>query len=208
MIRFRELRPRLVPSWLGLQFSRTLRIELQLSGIRMEKQKEGRLYPEKTIPIPVSIRHSEAQSFRESSIEVHLTFRKSERLFRFKFVRGDGGQEAAVIAEDAPTLTSTSIFPSLAAAADFFSLGVRPVTRATNELGHYHGMELRSLDWRISPFACCQSGVLLLLQTWSHFPKAPWNLNCALIMRKIDHEWHSRPDLYLSANKQFLTEHP
>jgi len=52
----------------------------------------------------------------------------------------------------ADQLPRTSIFPSLEAAAGFFSLGATGYS-ATHTARLYHGMELHSLNWCVLPLA-------------------------------------------------------
>ena len=39
----------------------------------------------------------------------------------------------------------------------------------------------------------------------TRFPEGTVELDCALVMRGIDHEWHSRPDLYYDSEKKRLS---
>jgi hypothetical protein len=203
MIRFRELRPRLVPSWLGFN-SENAAHRIAVEWIQDGKQMEGVYIP----------RRDTNSGFNKAfggkvfpGIFNRSTFKvcETETTVSIQIIREDGGEEAAVSAEATKDFPSTSIFPSLAEAAGFFSLGATGYS-ATHEPGHYHGMELRSLDWSIAPLRIvhAQSCFFSNLEL---FPKGSVQLDSALIMRKIAHEWHSRPDLYLSPDKQFLTTH-
>jgi len=65
-------------------------------------------------------------------------------------------------------------------------------------------MELHSLNWTVSP--------LLIAEAQSCFFDDPERFlagsaqqDCALLMRGIEHEWHSRSDLYLSSTRFSLT---
>ena len=117
---------------------------------------------------------------------------------------GDGGVEAAFVGETTDQLPPTSVFPSLAEATGFFSLGATGYS-ATLESGHYHGMELRTLDWTIEPLRI-QEAISCFFTDRSKFPEGSVELDCALLMKNVAHEWHSRPDLYLSKDKSLLTE--
>ena len=203
MIRFRELRPRLIPSWLGLNSENAAHrfaVEWNQDGQQMEgvyiprrdtnsgfnKAFGGKVFP---------------GIFNRSTFKVSET----ETTISVQIIREDGREEAAVSAEASQALPATSIFPSLAEAAGFFSLGATGYS-ATHEPGHYHGMELRSLNWSIAPLHIVYARSCFFANK-EVFPEGSVMLDCALIMRKIAHEWHSRPDLYLSPNKQYLTTH-
>ena len=119
-------------------------------------------------------------------------------------MRDDGGVEAAFVGETTDQLPPTSVFPSLAEATGFFSLGATGYSAAL-ESGHYHGMELRTLDWTIQPLRI-QEAVSCFFADRNKFPEGSVELDCALLMNNVAHEWHSRPDLYLSKDKSLLTE--
>jgi hypothetical protein len=118
-------------------------------------------------------------------------------------VRDDGSEEFAFAGEDAASLPNDSIFPSLGEAAGFFSLGATGYS-ATRRPGHYHGMELRFLDWTIAPLLINEARSRFFSDI-RYFPDGSLSLDSALVMRNIPHEWHSRPDLRLSTDGSRLT---
>jgi hypothetical protein len=120
-------------------------------------------------------------------------------------VREDGGIEIAFAGHVTEHLSPTSIFPSVEAAAGFFSLGATGYS-ATHAQGHYHGMELHSLNWTVSPLAIDEAKSCFF-DDQDRFPPGLAELDCALLMRGIEHEWRSRPDLYLSPTTSYLTIH-
>jgi hypothetical protein len=201
MIRFKQLRPRGVPAWLGLNSENAahrIAVEWEQDGQRREgvfiprrdtnswfnKTLGGRLFP---------------GIFQRSSFEA----RESDSSTSVRIVRGDGGTEIAFVGHVVGHLPATSIFPSLEAAAGFFSLGATGYS-ATQAEGHYHGMELHSLNWTISPLAIDEARSCFF-DDRQRFPSGSVELDCALLMRGIEHEWHSRPDLYLSSTATYLT---
>jgi len=68
-------------------------------------------------------------------------------------------------------------------------------------------MELKTLDWSIEPLRVHRA-VSCFFADKARFPEGSVDLDCALLMRNIAHEWHSRPDLYLSGDRAFLTSKP
>src|SRR5204862_4536470 len=137
--------------------------------------------------------------FQRSSFEA----RESDCSVSLRIVRADGGTEIAFAGHVAEQLPPTSIFPSLEAAAGFFSLGATGYS-ATHAEGHYHGMELHSLNWTVSPLAI-EEAQSCFFDDHERFPPGAAELDCALLMRGIEHEWRSRPDLYLSSTASYLT---
>jgi hypothetical protein len=65
-------------------------------------------------------------------------------------------------------------------------------------------MELHSLNWTVSPLAI-DKAQSCFFDDRKRFPPGSVQLDCALLMRGIEHEWHSRPDLFLSSTSTFLT---
>ena len=194
MIRFSGLRPRLVPRWLGFgseNAAHRIAVEWEQDGERREgvfiprrdtnslfnKLVGGRVFP--------GIFQRSAFVTRDTSSSVSV-----------QIIRDDGGDEIAFSGRVAESLPRTSIFPSLAEAVGFFSLGATGYS-ATRSEGHYHGMELRCLDWSIVPLVV-EEARSCFFDDPERFPAGTAHLDCALLMRGIAHEWHSRPDLHLS----------
>ena len=67
-------------------------------------------------------------------------------------------------------------------------------------------MELRSLDWSIEPMTVGDAHTSFFSDP-TRFPEGTVELDCALVMRHIAHEWHSRPDLYYDPAKKRLCPH-
>lgn len=201
MIRFKGLRPKLTPVWLGLSS------ENAAHRIAVEWKQDGELREGVFIP-----RRDTNSWFNKSfggrffpGIFQGSRFetQESESSVTIRIVRGDGGTEIAFTGHAAESLPKDSIFPSVQAAAGFFSLGATGYS-ATRVEGHFHGMELRSLDWTVAPLAI-DSAVSSFFDDRERFPKGSLELDCALIMRGIQHEWHSRPDLFVSKTGSGLT---
>jgi hypothetical protein len=201
MIRFKQLRPRFMPAWLGLgseNAAHRIAVQWKQDGELREgvfiprrdtnswfnKTLGGRVFP---------------GIFQRSRFEA----RESDSAVSLRIVRVDGGTEIAFAGHVAGQLQATSIFPSLEAAAGFFSLGATGYS-ATHAEGHYHGMELHSLNWAVSPLAIDEAKSCFFDDP-QRFPPGSAELDCALLMRGIEHEWHSRPDLYLSSTASYLT---
>jgi hypothetical protein len=204
MIRFKGLRPRFVPAWLGLgseNAAHRIAVEWEQDG----QPREGVFIPRrdtnswfnKTLGgrvFPGIFQRSRFES-QESASAVSL-----------RIVRANGGIEIAFAGHLVEQLLPTSIFPSLEAAAGFFSLGATGYS-ATHAEGHYHGMELHSLNWTVSPLAIDEAQSCFF-DDRNRFPPGAAELDCALLMRGIEHEWHSRPNLYLSPTASCLTTQP
>jgi hypothetical protein len=201
MIRFSGLRPRFVPGWLGLgseNAAHRIAVEWEQDGQRHEgvfiprrdtNSHFNRLFGGRVFPGIFQKSIFRAQE-ADSSVAVRI-------------MRDDDGEEVAFAGHVAENLPPTSIFPSVAEAVGFFSLGATGYSATHNE-GHYHGMELRCLDWSVVPLAVKEARSCFF-DDRARFPAGTVQLDCALLMRCIAHEWHSRPDLYLTARGDGLT---
>ena len=204
MIRFSGLRPQLIPRWLGFgseNAAHRIAVEWEQDG----EQREGVFIPRR-----------DTDSFFNKIVggrvfpgifqKSTFTTREESSSVSVRIVRGDGGDEITFAGRVAESLPTTSIFPSLAEAVGFFSLGATGYS-ATHDENHYHGMELRCLDWTVVPLAVEQARSCFF-DDLGRFPAGTAQLDCALLMRGIAHEWHSRPDLYSSVNGDSLTTRP
>jgi len=201
MIRFSELRPRMTPRWLGLRSENAAhRIAVEWDqddgtheGVFIPRRDTNSSFNEmfggKVFP---GIFHKSIFITTESPREIAVTIKQR-----------DGTDEARFHGHVAQQLPKQSLFDTVEQAASFFSLGARGYS-ATREEGHYHGMELRSLDWHVEPMEV-EHAHTSFFSNRENFPEAAVEFDCALLMRKVDHEWHSRPDLYYNPKKQRFT---
>jgi hypothetical protein len=105
----------------------------------------------------------------------------------------DGKSRLKVVGTVTDGLPTGSVFPSLAAASAFFeagSLGYSPVEASDR----YDGLELRCHSWTVQPLAISHVESSYF-DNRNRFPEGSVSFDNALLMRDIEHEWHSREDL-------------
>ncbi|RYG55845.1 hypothetical protein EON80_30075 [bacterium] len=204
MIRFKGLRPRLVPEWLGMgseNAAHRFAVEWEQDGEHREgvfiprrdtnswfnKQLGGRVFP---------------GIFQRSRFEAQET----DETLSLRVTHENGTQALFFSGHVADILPPTSLFPSVKEAAEFFSLGATGYSQ-TYVKDHYHGMDLLSKNWSVTPLAI-EKGHSCFFDDANNFPMGTAELDCALLMRGIQHEWHSQPDIYLSAQTGHLTTNP
>ncbi len=203
MIRFKDIRPRFAPSWLGVgseNAAHRIAVEWDEDG----EQREGVFIPRRATNSWINRTLGGRVFpgiFSRSSFEVR---EDGGGVVAVRIVREDGGEEVAFSGCPAAQMPASSLFPTLDEAAGFFSLGATGYS-ATHEAGHYHGMELKSLKWSIAPMDI-EYARSSFFGDADRFPPGSVELDCALLMKDIDHEWHSRPDLYFSPEKGILTK--
>lgn len=201
MIRFRALRPRYVPSFLGINSENAahrIAVEWDDDGVR----RDGVFIPRRDTGSSFNKAFG-GRAFPGIFQKSHFVSRDDGEFFSLKIVRNDGQAQIDFAGRVSETLPDSSIFPSTEEAANFFALGATGYS-ATHSPDHFHGMELRCLDWNIEPLSieCAKSS---FYDDRTMFPEGSIALDSALVMRNIAHEWHSRPDLWVSKEGSGLT---
>jgi len=116
--------------------------------------------------------------------------------FEIEMKADDGQASLSIMADLAPRWPGNSVFETLSEASAFFaggSLGYSP----TSDGRRFDGLELRCRTWQAEPLeirAVCSS----LFDNSTIFPRGSIELDCALLMRGIEHEWHVRGDIACS----------
>jgi hypothetical protein len=191
LIRLHAVRPRFLPAWLGFSSEnaahRTAVVwdadGLEREGVYVRRRDTsswcnaaagGRLFP--------GIQH-----------RARFTVRETADHFEVALHSRDGVTRVAVQAHLAPGLPASSIFGSLEEASAFFQGGALGYS-ATPHPKTFQGMELRCLNWKVEPLAI-ESVQSSYFEDESIFPRGSITFDCALLMRGIEHEWHSQTDL-------------
>lgn len=204
MIRFRGLRPLSVPEWLGLgseNAAHRFAVEWEQDG----GQQEGVFIPRRDTGSAFNRIFGGRLFpglFQRSKFEVSET----RDAFSLRIVDVQAAEHVTFKGRVAERLPPSSIFQSVDEAAGFFSLGATGYS-ATMNPGHFHGMELRCLDWTVLPLEV-ESAHCRFLSDTQQFPAGSAVLDCALLMREVAHEWYSRPDLHVAADGNTLTASP
>ena len=108
----------------------------------------------------------------------------------------DGSAKVVVSGTTTDHLPSSSVFPSLAAASEFFQRGSLGYS-VTRTVGRFDGLELRCNEWRVEALDVDRIESSFF-ENQSMFPSGSVEFDCALLMRGIGHQWHSREDLCCS----------
>ena len=122
----------------------------------------------------------------------HAHFRCSEVGDRYEVVMDsdDGVTSLAVRGSVAGRLPESSVFGAVEDASAFFekgSVGYSPGRSG----GSLDGLELRTTEWSVRPLAV-ESVRSNFFDDRSRFPEGSAVFDCALIMRNVRHEWHTR----------------
>jgi hypothetical protein len=191
LIRLRGIRPCFLPGWLGLSSENaahraavqwddagTIRQGVYVwrrdSNSRLNTLAGGRLF---------------------SGFQHHAQFTSDEATNRVEIVLAsdDGATRVRLRGFRADAWPAGSLFGSLAEASAFYAAGSFGYS-ATADPTRFQGLELRSRNWRVEPLRI--AGVASsFFDDRSRFPPDSIELDNALLMRQIDHEWHGTPDL-------------
>ncbi len=194
LIRLEQIRPRLVPRFMGLssengahrvavtwtnddgETQEGVFISRRDSDSRLNQLAGGHLFPGE--------HHAASFDVHETDGNVRLTMKSH-----------DGAVAVHVSGSVSDSLPGCSIFKSTEQASKFFepgSLGYS-VTRDPKRLD---GIVLETLHWRVEPLQV-DSVSSSFFDDRAIFPEGAAQFDHALLMRNIDHCWHSAADLYL-----------
>ena len=188
LIRLEHLRPRGIPAALGFtseNAAHRIAVEWEEHGA----YREGVYIPRRDTASPFTV-FVGGKLF--PGIHHHARFQVSEaeETYSVQLVSDDGDTRVAVEAHIAPSLPERSIFASLEEASAFFECGScgYSVARTT---GLLDSLELRCQNWRVEPLDVTRAESSFF-DDQERFPSGSAELDCALLMRDIRHEWYVR----------------
>jgi hypothetical protein len=191
LIRLCDVRPQGLPRWLGMSSENAAhRVAVEWNegshartGVyvvrrdtnsRLNALSGGRIFP--------GVHHRGAFRVHESENHFDVALDSDERAASLHVV--------AAACEEWPR---DSIFASLAEASSFFEAGSLGYSRIAQP-SRYQGLELRCRSWHAVPLS-----LESVRSSWFDdpvvFPPGSIELDCGLLMRGIEHEWHSRDEL-------------
>jgi hypothetical protein len=193
LIRLEHLRPKGIPGMFGVasenaahRFAVTwddasgehegVYIPRRDSGSLMNYLAGGRLFPGE--------HHRASFEITDDGEHVAIDMRSS-----------DAAVSVQVDARTVPELPPGSIFESLQEASAFFEPGALGYS-ATSGGKRLDGMFLQTHKWDVQPL-CVESVHSSYFAEESLFPAGSVRFDCGLIMRNIEHEWHSATEMYV-----------
>jgi len=191
MIRFHRLRPRHFPNVLGIDS------ENAAHRIAVQWSQEGTRHEGVFIP-----RRDTASAFNYwaggrifPGIFQKTTFKVEETAGYYHIEIADPGEKPHVIfdGEDTAEFSRSSVFSCLKEASDFFAKGAIGYSASRDRI-HFQGMELRLLEWHISSLKI-NTAYVRLYEDGHTFPKGSVQIDSAMVMRRLKHEWHNIPTI-------------
>lgn len=191
LIRLKQVRPRFVPWTWGISS------ENAAHRIAVEWDEAGQT--RSGVFIPRRDTSSRLNHWAGGTLfpgEHHLakfTVAETPERLSVALVSDDGQTRVEVVGRVTDQLPESSVFPSLAAASEFFALGSLGYS-ATRDAGRYDGLELQCDGWHVEPLAIEHIESSFFADE-AHFPRGSVEFDCALLMRGIEHAWHAQPEL-------------
>lgn len=185
MIRFNSLRPKFLPAAMGMSS------ENAAHRIAVEWDTDDGI--EKGVYVPRRDTSSQFNVFAGGRIfpgvqhPASFDVEETESRFRVHMQSKDASGNVLVDGSIAQCLPESSVFSSIDEVSEFFeqgSLGYSP------NGDKFDAMELRSFNWSVEPLDVTEVHSSFFQPPV--FPKESVEFDCALLMRGIDHEWHSR----------------
>jgi uncharacterized protein YqjF (DUF2071 family) len=194
LIRLEQIRPIGLPSFAGLNSENAAHRIAVFWQDENGQPQEGVFIPRRdTSSILNHLAGGRLFPGEHNHADFHVTNSKDRIDFDMK--SRDGQAAVQLRARLATALPATSKFVTLKDASNFFepgSLGYS-TTSAQNRLD---GIRLKTKTWQIQPLDVEHVHSTYFADE-TKFPKGSVSFDCALLMRDIEHEWHSVPDFHL-----------
>jgi hypothetical protein len=194
LIRLEHIRPKLLPPIAGLNSENAAHRVAVLWEDESDQPQEGVFIPRRDTNSLMNYlaggRIFPGEHHRASFI---TQYSDSEIKLEMKSEDGNVAVHIAGIITD--RLPETSIFSSLSEASSFFETGSLGYS-VTGDANRLDGLKLETNQWRVEALNVKEVSSSYFANE-SMFPKGSVEFDHALIMRDIEHEWHSAPDLYI-----------
>jgi hypothetical protein len=190
MIRFSALRPRFAPAFLGIDSENAahrIAVEWEMNG----KNFEGVYIPKRNTASSFNF-YAGGRFF--PGIFQKSFFQVEEDGNRYKVDIFSESHREKVVSFDgqsSKSLSAGSIFPNLEEVSVFFAKGSIGYSLSRDE-SHLQGMELRLLEWQIEPMKITNA-FAQLFEDREKFPIGTAELDSAMLMKNLKHEWHRIP---------------
>jgi hypothetical protein len=192
LIRLKQIRPAFVPRAAGIG-SENAAHRFAVEWDRQGQRREGVFIPRRDTSSRLNTIVG-GRLFPGEHHHARFDVSETDDRLRVELVSDDGQARVSVAARLADRLPADSVFRSVDEASRFFEGGALGYS-ATRDAARYDGLELRCRTWAVQPLAV-ESVRSSYFDDRSKFPEGSAKFDCALLMRGIEHEWHTREDLY------------
>ncbi len=196
LIRLKHIRPGFLPSFCGISSENAahrIAVEWDSNGAT----KTGVYIPRRDTSSLLNV-FAGGRIFPGVHHHAQFDVRETESLYHIAMDSIDGSAHVSVDGRAAADLPDDSIFNSVADCSQFFeagSVGYSPAD--SNQV--FDGLELRTLNWQVQPLDVTHVRSSFF-DDRDVFPEGSATFDNALLMRGIEHEWHSRESLCCAAD--------
>ena|SRR2546423_10090242 len=194
LIRLEHIRPKMLPEAVGISSENAAHRVAVLWDDEQGVTQEGVFIPRRDTNSKINLllggrvfpgeHHSASFEICESESEIKLSMNSD-----------DGTTAVQIAGRISEILPSDSIFPSLSSASSFFASGSLGYS-ATSNPNRLDGLTLKTKKWQVEPLDI-QKVFSTYFADESKFPKGSIHFDNALIMKNLEHEWHTASDLYI-----------
>jgi hypothetical protein len=200
LIRLEQIRPAGFPARLGLSSENAAhRVAVTWTDERGEP-REGVYIPRRDTGSCLNALAG-GRIFPGEHQHARFRVRDDSRGLDLRLETRDGQGDVWLRARPAADLPTSSVFPSLDAASDFFAGGSVGFS-VTHEAGRLDGLRLRTSQWQAEPL-----DLDWLVSSYyadrARFPAGSVEYDCTLIMRDLPHQWDAVPGLPASSVRPF-----
>jgi hypothetical protein len=194
LIRLEHIRPKVLPSITGLNSENAAHRVAVLWEDESNQLREGVFIPRRDTNSLMN-RLAGGRIFPGEHHQASFITRQSDSEISLDMQSVDQKVAVRVVGAITDRLPESSIFPTLAEASSFFEKGSLGYS-ATGDYNRLDGLVLETKQWRVEALNVKEVSSSYFADE-SMFPKGSVEFDHALIMRDIEHEWHSAPDLYV-----------
>lgn len=196
LIRLKKVRPKLLPIPIGIgseNAAHRIAVTWEVKG----QTKEGVYIPRRDTD---SLLNSFAGGTIFPGVHHHSEFKvlESGDDYSVEMNCKKTGNRVFVVGRSASEMPADSVFDSVDSVSRFFERGSLGYSD-TKTAGTYDGLELDCKNWHVQPFDV-EVAESSFFDDESRFPAGTIEFDCALLMKDIDHQWHSREDICCVAN--------
>ena len=194
LIRLEQIRPKLIPAAFGHSSENSAhRMAVLWENERGESQEGVFISRRDTNSI---LNHlAGGRLFPGEHHHADFQVHESDQQIDLQMKSRDSQVTVAVQGRIDSELPTTSRFIDLSAASDFFEPGSIGYSE-TAQGNRLDGLKLKTKTWRVEPLKV-EEVFSSYFADETKFPKGSVEFDCALIMRNIEHQWLSEPDLYV-----------
>src|SRR5260221_5615617 len=188
LMRLKQIRPRALPALLGFS-SENAAHRIAVEWEEYGDYREGVYIPRRDTSSQFNVLIG-GRLFPGVHHRASFQVTEEDESFSVQMASDDGETRVAVEAQITSHLPESSIFVSLEEASAFFEQGSLGYS-VTNQAGKLDSLELRCRNWKVEPLQVAKAPSSFF-DDHQRFPSGTAELDFALLIRAIRHEWYVR----------------